>query len=148
VGKNVDKIKEAYREKAETAFTLSNIPVKSVYKPDDIEDTDYKRDIADPGEYPFTRGIFTDMFRGRYWTRREVCGFGTPGQTNQRLLQQIEEGVGGLNVIVDMPTRFGIDVLSGVVAFNADFGGHINPDIIHISNFDNGRKRTLILKIG
>lgn len=110
MGKNVDKIKEAYREKAETAFTLSNIPVKSVYKPDDIKDTDYKRDIADPGEYPFTRGIFTDMFRGRYWTRREVCGFGTPDQTNQRLLQQIEEGVGGLNVIVDMPTRFGIDV--------------------------------------
>ncbi len=50
------------------------------------------------------------MFRGRYWTRREVCGFGTPDQTNQRLIHQIEEGVSGLNVIVDMPTRFGIDV--------------------------------------
>jgi methylmalonyl-CoA mutase N-terminal domain/subunit len=110
VGKNVDKIKEAYREKAETAFTLSNIPIKSVYKPEDIKDTDYNRDIANPGEYPFTRGIFPDMFRGRYWTRREVCGFGTPDQTNQRLIHQIEEGVSGLNVIVDMPTRFGIDV--------------------------------------
>ena len=110
MGKNVDKIKEAYREKAETAFTLSNIPIKSVYKPEDIKDTDYNRDIANPGEYPFTRGIFPDMFRGRYWTRREVCGFGTPDQTNQRLIHQIEEGVSGLNVIVDMPTRFGIDV--------------------------------------
>ena len=110
MGKNVTKIKEAYREKAETAFTLSNIPIKSVYKPEDIKDTDYNRDIADPGEYPFTRGIFSDMFRGRYWTRREVCGFGTPDQTNQRLIHQIEEGVSGLNVIVDMPTRFGIDV--------------------------------------
>ena len=110
MGKNVDKIKEAYWEKAETAFTLSNIPIKSVYTPEDIKDTDYNRDIANPGEYPFTRGIFPEMFRGRYWTRREVCGFGTPDQTNQRLIHQIEEGVSGLNVIVDMPTRFGIDV--------------------------------------
>jgi len=110
VGEDVNKIKEAYREKAETSFTLSNIPIKSVYKPEDVKDTDYNRDIADPGDYPFTRGIFADMFRGRYWTRREVCGFGTPDQTNQRLLHQIKEGVSGLNVIVDMPTRFGLDV--------------------------------------
>ncbi len=103
-------MKEAYREKAETAFTLSNIPIRNVYKPEDIKDIDYNRDIADPGQFPFTRGIFPDMFRGRYWTRREVCGFGTPDQTNQRLIHQIEEGVSGLNVIVDMPTRFGIDV--------------------------------------
>jgi methylmalonyl-CoA mutase N-terminal domain/subunit len=110
VAKNLNKIKEAYREKAEAAFTLSNIPIKNVYKPEDVKDTEYKRDIADPGDYPFTRGIFPDMFRGRYWTRREVCGFGTPDQTNRRLIHQIEEGVSGLNVIVDMPTRFGIDV--------------------------------------
>ena len=108
--KKVDKIKGAYKEKAKTAFTLSNIPIKNIYKPDDIKDIDYNRDIADSGEYPFTRGIHPDMFRGRYWTRREVCGFGTPDQTNKRLLQQIEEGVSGLNVIVDMPTRFGVDV--------------------------------------
>jgi methylmalonyl-CoA mutase N-terminal domain/subunit len=110
VGKKVNEMKEAYREKAETAFTLSNIPIRNVYKPEDIKDIDYNRDIADPGQFPFTRGIFPDMFRGRYWTRREVCGFGTPDQTNQRLIHQIEEGVSGLNVIVDMPTRFGIDV--------------------------------------
>lgn len=108
--KNIDKIKEAYKERAKTALTLSNIPIKTIYNPDDIKGIDYNRDIADSGEYPFTRGIHSDMFRGRYWTRREVCGFGTPAQTNQRLLQQIEEGVSGLNVIVDMPTRFGVDV--------------------------------------
>lgn len=108
--KKIDKIKEAYKERAKTALTLSNIPIKTIYNPDDIKDIDYNRDIADSGEYPFTRGIHSDMFRGRYWTRREVCGFGTPAQTNQRLLQQIEEGVSGLNVIVDMPTRFGVDV--------------------------------------
>ncbi|MCK4786393.1 MAG: hypothetical protein KAV87_21725, partial [Desulfobacteraceae bacterium] len=90
--KKIDKIKEAYKERAKTALTLSNIPIKTIYNPDDIKDIDYNRDIADSGEYPFTRGIHSDMFRGRYWTRREVCGFGTPAQTNQRLLQQIEEG--------------------------------------------------------
>jgi methylmalonyl-CoA mutase N-terminal domain/subunit len=110
VAKKINRIKEAYREKAETAFTLSNIPIKSVYKPEDVKDIDYDKDIADPGDYPFTRGIYSDMFRGRYWTRREVCGFGTPDQTNRRLMHQIEQGVSGLNVIVDMPTRFGIDV--------------------------------------
>jgi methylmalonyl-CoA mutase N-terminal domain/subunit len=110
MSKKADKIRKAYKEKAKAAFTSSNIPIKTVYDPDDLKGVDYNRDIAGPGEYPFTRGIHTDMYRGRYWTRREVCGFGTPDQTNKRLLQQIDEGVSGLNVIVDMPTRFGVDV--------------------------------------
>jgi len=107
---NVKKIATAYREKAHTVNTLSGIPIKEIYKPDDLDDTDYGRDIGDPGQYPYTRGIYPNMFRGRYWTRREVCGFGTPAHTNERLLKQIEDGVSGLNVIVDMPTRFGVDV--------------------------------------
>jgi methylmalonyl-CoA mutase N-terminal domain/subunit len=107
---DVKKINTAYREKAQSTNTLSGIAVKEIYTPEDIKDIHYDRDIADSGQYPFTRGIYADMFRGRYWTRREVCGFGTPAHTNERLLQQIEEGVGGLNVIVDMPTRFGVDV--------------------------------------
>ena len=104
------KISSAYREKVKTVKTLSGLPVKEIYKPNDINDIDYERDIGDSGQYPYTRGIYPDMFRGRYWTRREVCGFGTPADTNERLLKQIEEGVSGLNVIVDMPTRFGVDV--------------------------------------
>ncbi len=108
--KDVNKINTAYREKAQATNTLSGIAVKEIYTPEDTKDIHYDRDIADSGQYPFTRGIYPDMFRGRYWTRREVCGFGTPAHTNERLLQQIEEGVGGLNVIVDMPTRFGVDV--------------------------------------
>lgn len=108
--KELGKIGKFYREKVKTATTLSGIPVKDLYTPEDTEDINYDRDIGDSGKYPFTRGIYADMFRGRYWTRREVCGFGTPCDTNKRLLQQIMEGVGGLNVIVDMPTRFGVDV--------------------------------------
>jgi methylmalonyl-CoA mutase N-terminal domain/subunit len=105
-----DKIKEAYFEKPKTAHTWSGIPVKDIYTPEDVEGIDYKRDIADAGQYPYTRGIHSNMFKGRYWTKREVCGFGTPAQTNERLMIQLQEGVGGLNVIVDMPTRFGISV--------------------------------------
>ncbi|MBW1681488.1 MAG: methylmalonyl-CoA mutase [Deltaproteobacteria bacterium] len=107
---DVKKIRETYQEKARTTSTLSGIPINELYRPEDIKDIQYERDIADSGHYPFTRGIYPNMFRGRYWTRREVCGFGTPAHTNNRLLQQIKDGVGGLNVIVDMPTRFGVDV--------------------------------------
>lgn len=106
----IDKIKEAYFEKPQTTHTWSGLPVKDIYTPEDAKGIDYDRDIADAGEYPYTRGIHPNMFRGRYWTRREVCGFGTPAETNERLILQIQEGVGGLNVIVDMPTRFGISV--------------------------------------
>lgn len=106
----MERIKEAYFERPRSTNTWSGIPVKEIYRPQDVNDIDYQRDIADAGQYPYTRGIHPDMFRGRLWTRREVCGFGTPSMTNRRLLHQISEGVSGLNVIVDMPTRFGISV--------------------------------------
>ncbi|MBW2202201.1 MAG: methylmalonyl-CoA mutase [Deltaproteobacteria bacterium] len=107
---DVKKMQAAYQEKAQTTSTASGIPINELYRPEDIKDIQYDRDISDSGQYPFTRGIYPNMFRGRYWTRREVCGFGTAAHTNERLLQQIKDGVGGLNVIVDMPTRFGVDV--------------------------------------
>jgi len=110
MNEDLKKIASAYREKAQTVSTISGIPIKELYRPDDIKDVRYERDIGDSGEYPYTRGIYPNMFRGRYWTRREVCGFGTPEDTNERLLKQIGDGVSGLNVIVDMPTRFGVDV--------------------------------------
>ncbi|MBW1781509.1 MAG: methylmalonyl-CoA mutase [Deltaproteobacteria bacterium] len=108
--KDLSKVNEVYREKTNATTTLSGINIKELYRPEDTIDIQYDRDIADSGHFPFTRGIYPNMFRGRYWTRREVCGFGTASDTNKRILNQIEEGVGGLNVIVDMPTRFGIDV--------------------------------------
>lgn len=110
MAKALERVKEAYYEKPKITHTWSGIPVKEIYRPEDIQGIDYKKDIGDAGQYPYTRGIHPNMFRGRYWTRREVCGFGTPADTNERLIHQINEGVGGLNVIVDMPTRFGISV--------------------------------------
>jgi len=106
---NIDDIMSAYFEKPKRTSTWSGFSVKEIYSPQDIEGTNYDRDLANAGEYPYTRGIHSDMFRGRYWTKREVTGFGTATDTNRRLKTQIKEGVSGLNVIRDNPTNLGID---------------------------------------
>jgi methylmalonyl-CoA mutase N-terminal domain/subunit len=83
--------------------------VQECYGPADATAVDYDQEIGDPGRFPYTRGIHRDMFRGRFWTRREVCGIGTPEDTNRRMRYLIEEGTGGLNVITDIPHKMGID---------------------------------------
>jgi len=103
------KLTESYAEGAKSAETWSRIPIKTVYTPKDIEDLDYDTSIGDPGEYPYTRGIHPEMFKGRFWTRRELCGYGTPTDTNKRLKYLAGEGQGGLNFINDLPTALGID---------------------------------------
>ncbi len=105
----VDKISEAYFEKPKRLETWSGFPLKEFYGPADREGVDYAGEVGDPGAYPYTRGIHQDMYRGRYWTKREVCGFGSPRDTNERLKFLSKEGVGGLNVILDIPSHFGID---------------------------------------
>ena len=103
------KLTESYAEGVKSEETWSRIPIKTVYTPKDIEDLDYDTSIGDPGEYPYTRGIHPEMFKGRFWTRRELCGYGTPTDTNQRLKYLAGEGQGGLNFINDLPTALGID---------------------------------------
>lgn len=100
---------DSYYEKERRFCTWSGLPLNDYYGPDDIKDIDYRKEIGDPGKYPYTRGIHPDMFRGRYWTRREVTGYGTPEDTNRRLKFLMQEGSGGLNIIPDNPTVFGID---------------------------------------
>lgn len=102
-------MEDAYFEKPGRLETWSGLPVKDKYSPDDTAHLDYRAEVGDPGEYPYTRGIHADMYRGKYWTRREVCGYGTASDTNKRLKFQIKEGVGGLNVILDIPSHMGID---------------------------------------
>lgn len=105
----VERLTEAYFEKLKKTETWSGFPVKEVYAPDDVRRISYRRDIGDPGQFPYTRGIYRDMYRGRYWTRREVCGYGTTADTNERLKFHIEEGASGLSVIPDVPSQLGID---------------------------------------
>jgi methylmalonyl-CoA mutase, N-terminal domain len=89
----------------------SGIHVKSIYTPEDLNRTgfDYEKDVADPGEYPYTRGIHPLGYRSRAWTTRQYTGFGSPKETNERFKLMISHGQTGLNVAFDLPTQMGYD---------------------------------------
>jgi methylmalonyl-CoA mutase, N-terminal domain len=89
----------------------SDIHVKPLYTPEDLERIgfSYENDLADPGDYPFTRGIHPLGYRSRAWTTRQYTGFGTPAETNERFKLMIAHGQTGLNVAFDLPTQMGYD---------------------------------------
>src|SRR5574341_1999610 len=87
----------------------SGIPVKPVYGPEDLDGIDLAREVGRPGEFPFTRGIDSLMYRARPWTMRQYAGFGTPQDTNGRFKFLIERGQNALNVAFDLPTQMGLD---------------------------------------
>lgn len=89
----------------------SGIKIKPVYTPADLERVgfDYREDLGDPGEFPFTRSIHPLGYRSRNWTTRQYTGFGTPEQTNERFKLMISHGQTGLNVAFDLPTQMGYD---------------------------------------
>jgi methylmalonyl-CoA mutase N-terminal domain/subunit len=80
-----------------------------LYKPSDIKNLDYERDLGDPGAYPFTRGIYPSMYAGRLWTMRQYAGYGTAEESNERYKYLIEHGQTGLSVAFDLPTQMGYD---------------------------------------
>ncbi len=86
--------------------TLSGVPIKPLYTESDLPEG---REIGEPGQYPFTRGIHETMYRGRFWTMRQFAGFGTARETNQRFRYLLEHGQTGLSVAFDMPTLMGYD---------------------------------------
>ena len=88
--------------------TMSGVPVAPLYTPDN-GGLEYERDLGDPGEYPFTRGVYASMYRGRLWTMRQFAGFGTAEETNERFHYLLEHGQTGLSVAFDMPTLMGYD---------------------------------------
>ena len=91
---------------AERQFTtISGVPVEPVYGPEHVPDPD----PAQPGEFPYTRGIHRDMYRGRLWTMRQFSGFATPEETNARYHYLLEQGQTGLSVAFDLPTLMGYD---------------------------------------
>jgi len=96
-------------ERKNVFTTLSGVPVERLYTPSDLADFDYARDLGDPGEYPFTRGIHRTMYRGRVWTMRQFSGFGSPEDTNQRLHYLLKQGQTGLSIAFDLPTLMGYD---------------------------------------
>ena len=95
-------------ERREAYFTLGDIPVKRTYTGADIAGTPVE-DIGLPGRYPFTRGPYPTMYRGRNWTMRQIAGFGTGEDTNHRFKFLIEQGQTGISTDFDMPTLMGYD---------------------------------------
>src|SRR6478736_5822041 len=88
--------------------TISGLPVDELYSPETVG-IDYDRDLGYPGAYPFTRGVYPSMYRGRLWTMRQFAGFGTAEETNERFRYLLEHGQAGLSTAFDMPTLMGYD---------------------------------------
>ncbi|HLY63694.1 MAG TPA: methylmalonyl-CoA mutase family protein [Terriglobia bacterium] len=96
-------------ERKKQFTTLSGVPVERLYTQADLAGFDYARDLGDPGEYPYTRGIHPTMYRGKIWTMRQFSGFGTPEDTNKRLHYLLQQGQTGLSIAFDLPTLMGYD---------------------------------------
>jgi methylmalonyl-CoA mutase N-terminal domain/subunit len=84
------------------------VEVEPLYSPDNVE-VDYERDLGHPGTYPFTRGVYPSMYRGRLWTMRQFAGFGTAEETNERFRYLLDHGQTGLSTAFDMPSLMGYD---------------------------------------
>jgi methylmalonyl-CoA mutase, N-terminal domain len=97
------------RERGGAFTTVSGRPIEPLYRPEDVAGLDYDRDLADPGQFPFTRGIHETMYRGKTWTMRQFAGFGTAAQTNERFKYLLEHGSHGLSIAFDLPTLMGRD---------------------------------------
>jgi len=118
--KDMEKLKSAKQEWLEKKnklsvdrdqkyITASSEPVELLATPSDLEDFDYFNDLGFPGEYPYTRGIHYNMYRGRMWTMRQFAGFGTPKDTNERFKYLLKHGQTGLSVAFDLPALMGRD---------------------------------------
>jgi methylmalonyl-CoA mutase N-terminal domain/subunit len=96
-------------ERAQSFTTISGRPIDRLYTADDLAGIDYQRDLHNPGEFPYTRGIHPTGYRGKLWTMRQFAGFGTPEETNERYKTLLRAGGTGLSVAFDLPTLMGRD---------------------------------------
>ncbi len=94
------------REKFETS---SGIELPNDFNPQNVNDFVYEKDIADPGSFPYTRGIRTNMYRGKLWTMRQYAGFATAAESNERYKYLLSQGTTGLSIAFDLPTQIGLD---------------------------------------
>lgn len=105
----LQKVLNRFPERKPEFKTPSGTEVKRVYTPEDVAELDYNRDLAFPGQYPFTRGVQPTMYRGRLWTMRQYAGFATAEESNERYKYLLEQGQTGLSVAFDLPTQIGYD---------------------------------------
>ncbi len=104
-----DKKVQGEKVRDDKFVTVSSEPVPMLATPADLEGFDYMRDLNLPGEYPFTRGVHSTLYRGKLWTMRQFSGMGTPKQTNERYHFLLERGQTGISVAFDLPTLMGYD---------------------------------------
>lgn len=97
------------KERQEKFETSSGAEVDALYTPEDVANIDYSRDIGFAGEYPYTRGIQPNMYRGRLWTMRQYSGYASAAESNKRYHYLLEQGQTGLSVAFDLPTQIGHD---------------------------------------
>jgi methylmalonyl-CoA mutase, N-terminal domain len=107
-------VKELSKPKGEKSAkrvveTLSGLQLKPVYTSEDLKNWNYQRDLADPGQFPYTRGIHHNMYLGKLWTMRQFAGYGGPEETNARFKYLLSQGQTGLSTAFDLPTLMGYD---------------------------------------
>ncbi|MEJ7623193.1 MAG: methylmalonyl-CoA mutase family protein [Pyrinomonadaceae bacterium] len=96
-------------ERRDRFLTSSNLELPNDFNPQNVEPVDYDRDLGDPGEFPYTRGVRSSMYRGRFWTMRQYAGFATAAESNARYKYLLDHGTTGLSVAFDLPTQIGLD---------------------------------------
>ena len=100
---------ERNKERAERFETTSEIEIEPLYAPEDVTGLDYDRDLGQPAQFPFTRGVQPTMYRGRLWTMRQYSGFASAEETNRRYRYLLDQGQTGLSMAFDLPTQTGYD---------------------------------------
>ena len=102
-------LKKRFGERKERFETTSGLGVDALYTPADLDDSDPAEKLGFPGEYPYTRGVQANMYRGRHWTMRQYAGLASPEESNRRYRYLLEQGQSGLSVAFDLPTQTGYD---------------------------------------
>ena len=105
----LEPLRESHSERQKHFTTESGIEVKPLYDQTDLEKFDYSSKLGYPGEYPYTRGVQPNMYRGRIWTMRQYAGFASPKESNRRYRYLLEKGQTGLSIAFDLPTQTGYD---------------------------------------
>ena len=105
----LEPLKKRYPERRDSFSTSSDLEVDTVYVPQDLDGFDYSEKLGYPGEYPYTRGVQPNMYRGRLWTMRQYAGLASPEESNRRYRYLLDQGQTGLSIAFDLPTQTGYD---------------------------------------
>ena len=107
----LEPVVKRFPERRDLFQTDSGLDIDSLYSPEDLESQglDYNNDLSYPGEYPYTRGVQPNTYRGRVWTMRQYSGYGSAAETNERFRYLLEQGQTGLSIAFDLPTQIGYD---------------------------------------